>query len=650
MLHVNHQHRLALRHVKQGITSLAGFSTHAPHWPAFEKRLAQYFPALLDELVALYGGREDFLEFLVLLCQEAWNGWLQRPVDLRTLDKHREGSPDWFQSNAMLGGVCYADLYAGGLKGLIAMIPYFKELGLTYLHIMPPFKCPTTNSDGGYAVSSYREVNPALGNMHDLKELASALRKEGISLVLDFIFNHTSDEHDWATAAVQGDARYKDFYYIYPDRQTPDAYDRTLREIFPDQHPGGFSQLADGRWIWTTFNTFQWDLNYANPAVFTAMAGEMLSIANIGAEFLRMDAVAFIWKQMGTTCENLPQAHALIRAFNAVCRIAAPSLLFKSEAIVHPDDVVKYIAPNECQISYNPLQMALLWNTMATREVNLLQQALEERHHIADDTAWVNYVRSHDDIGWTFADEDAMQFGINGFDHRQFLNRFYVNRFEGSFARGVPFQDNPVTNDCRISGTCASLAGLEQHDEHAVARILLMHSVALSSGGIPLIYLGDEVGTLNDLSFTNDAGKAADSRWVHRPARDTKRYAQRSDPSTDAGRIYQGLRNMIDVRKHTPAFSGGRLTGFRTGNAHVLGYLRQSPVGDVLVLCNFSELEQHCGAAVFSEMPSEALDILSKNKFTLHNGLALAPYAVLWLVSPLTATAATQEKTLLSIQ
>jgi len=336
---------------------------------------------------------------------------------------------------------------------------------------------------------------------------------------------------------------------------------------------------------------------------------------------------------MGTTCENLPQAHALIRAFNAVCRIAAPSLLFKSEAIVHPDDVVKYIAPNECQISYNPLQMALLWNTLATREVNLLQQALEERHHIADGTAWVNYVRSHDDIGWTFADEDAIQFGINGFDHRQFLNRFYVNRFEGSFARGVPFQDNPVTNDCRISGTCASLAGLEQHDAHAVARILLMHSVALSSGGIPLIYLGDEVGTLNDPGFSKDAGKASDSRWVHRPARDAKRYTQRSDPGTDAGHIYQGLRNMINVRKRTPAFSGGQLTGFRTGNASVLGYLRLNANGKVLVLCNFSEFEQRCDAAVFSAMAHAMRDLLSDDAIDAHQGVALAPYAVHWLVA-----------------
>jgi len=443
-----------------------------PHWPAFDLRLREHVGTLRDELAQLYADRSDFEAFMVELLAQAFAAWRDRDASLKALDERREREPDWFQSEQTLGGVCYVDLFAGDFAGIEASIPYFKELGLTYLHLMPPFKCPEPHSDGGYAVSSYREANPKLGHIDDLRRLAIALRQAGISLVLDFVFNHTADEHEWALAARAGDARYEDFFFIFPDRTEPDRYERTLREIFPDEHPGAFSRLDDGRWVWTTFHSYQWDLNYANPDVFAAMAGEMLFIANLGVEFLRMDAVAFIWKRLGTSCENLPQAHTLLRAYNALARIAAPSLLFKSEAIVHPDDVVRYISPTECQVSYNPLQMALLWNSLATREVNLLQQALEERHALPAGAAWVNYVRSHDDIGWTFADEDAARFGINGFDHRQFLNRFYVNRFTGSFARGVPFQDNPAIGDCRISGTCASLCGLEQGDPHAVARIL----------------------------------------------------------------------------------------------------------------------------------------------------------------------------------
>ena len=634
MLSSQQQVRLIHAHCIQHLRQHAQRVDEEALWLPFHRRLSEHVGHLVGELSVVYGQREDFLDVVTQVVHTAWQAWCHRPSDLRALDAKREADPDWFQSHRMVGAVCYADLQCGDLSGVRREIPYLKELGVTYLHIMPPFKCPEGQSDGGYAVSSYREVNPALGTLKDLQALAQDLRQAGISLVLDFIFNHTSDEHEWARRCVAGDPAYRDHYLLFPDRTLPDAYDRTVREIFPDQHPGAFTQLADGRWVWTTFNSFQWDLNYANPQVFNSMAGEMLAIANLGAEMLRMDAVAFVWKQLGTSCENLPQAHNLIRAFNAVVRIGAPGLLFKSEAIVHPDDVIKYIDARECQLSYNPLQMALLWNTLATREVNLLQMALEERHHIPVGTAWVNYVRCHDDIGWTFADEDAQRVGITGWDHRKFLNQFYVNRFPGSFARGVPFQDNPATGDCRISGTCGSLCGLEQGDPHAVDRILLLHSVAMSTGGIPLLYLGDEVGTLNDHRYLQDPDKAGDSRWVHRPARDAQRYAQRHDPSTTSGRVFGGMRRLIGLRQSLPALSGGRLVGFRGGNPHVLGYFRGQGAQRLLVLANFSELGQRCDVSVFGAGPRIAHDLVSDRSLDLEKGLLLKPYEFVWIVYP----------------
>ena len=366
--------------------------------------------------------------------------------------------------------------------------------------------------------------------------LAEELRSAGISLVLDFVFNHTSDEHEWARRARAGDPEYREFYYLFPDRTMPDAYERTLREIFPTVRRGSFTWRPElQRWVWTTFNSFQWDLRYANPAVLVAMAEEMLFLANAGVEFLRLDAVAFIWKQLGTSCENLPEAHLIIQAFNAIARIAAPALLFKSEAIVHPDDVISYVSPGECQVSYNPLLMALLWEALATRDVKLLSYSLAKRHHLPAGTAWVNYLRSHDDIGWTFDDADARWVWIEPHGHRRFLNAFYTGRFPGSFARGVPFQENPETGDARVSGTLASLAGLELALEQgdaaaidlAVRRILLLYGVVLTAGGVPLIYLGDEFGTLNDYSYAAEPAKADDSRWVHRPRFDHQRLPRR---------------------------------------------------------------------------------------------------------------------------
>ncbi len=288
-------------------------------WEAFVTRLRRHFPDLFPLLVSLYGERYDFFYHLEQTLGLAAQSWIDRPADLKALDAARDADPLWFQSEKMLGGVVYVDLFAGDLNALHEKIPYFRELGLTYLHLMPLFAAPQGDNDGGYAVSDYRQVQPALGSMADLQRLARALRAEGISLVLDFVFNHTSDEHRWAQAAQAGDADYADYYFLYPDRQTPDAYDRTLREIFPDKHRGSFTYRAEiDRWVWTTFNTFQWDLNYAHPAVFRDMAGEMLFLANAGAQVLRLDALAFTWKKLGTDSENLPQAHQLVRAFNAL--------------------------------------------------------------------------------------------------------------------------------------------------------------------------------------------------------------------------------------------------------------------------------------------------------------------------------------------
>ncbi|TDL38676.1 amylosucrase [Arthrobacter nitrophenolicus] len=604
--------------------------------PAFDRRLERTLPLLADLFGSLYSSRPDWQDQLAALIVQAARSWQERPAGLKDLDAEREGDSGWFQSNTMLGGVCYVDRYAESLEGVRARIPYFKELGLTYLHLMPLFLAPEPHSDGGYAVSSYREVNPKLGTMEQLRSLAADLRSNGISLVVDFIFNHTSDEHEWARKAAAGDPEYSGYYWIFPDRTMPDAFEQNVREIFPENHPGSFIQMADGRWVWATFHTYQWDLNYSNPEVFRAMAGEMLFLANQGVDILRMDAVAFIWKELGTSCESRPEAHTLLRAFNAVCRLAAPSLLFKSEAIVHPDEVALYIDPAECQISYNPLQMALIWESLATRDASLLAQALERRHNIPAGTSWVNYVRSHDDIGWTFADEDAAELGINGFDHRRFLNSFYVNRFPGSFARGVPFQDNPRTGDCRISGTTASLCGMEVNPDEAVEGILLAHSVAFSTGGIPLLYLGDEVAQLNDYDYAREPGHGEDSRWVHRPHYPAAQYARRNDPGTPEGAVYAGLKRMIEVRGAAPELAGTTLLDFDTHNRSVLAYQRPASAADggqtrVLALANFGDSTQQLPAETFGGYLPAAVDLLSEATLDLGEGVTLLPRQYLWL-------------------
>jgi len=574
-------------------------------WEGFELRLRESFPVLFNHLLELYGHHFDFFYHLERLLETMATMWLERSPELRATDAMREADPLWYQSGRLTGAMAYVDLFAGDLEGVRERIPYLQEIGITYLHLMPLYQTPEGDDDGGYAVSSYREVDAEVGTMDDLRELAAELRHHGISLVMDFVFNHTSDDHEWAKKASEGDETCEDYYLMFDSRQEPDEFEQYIRSIFPDEHPGCFTYLNRiKKWVWTTFHTYQWDLNYRNPEVFNAMAEEMLFLANVGVEVLRMDAVPFLWKQKGTNCENLPEAHRLIESFNAVARIVVPSMVFKSEAIVAPDEISKYIAPDQCQISYNPLMMALLWESLATRNIRLLRNSMQKRFAIPADCAWVNYVRSHDDIGWGFDNGDAEALGINPHDHRRFLTEFYIGNHTSSFAQGKPFQVDPITGDARVCGTTASLCGLgkalaandEAEIELALRRILLIHGVIFTIGGIPLIYLGDEIGMLNDPSYLEDPEKEGDARWLHRPAFDWDKVDERSEPDTPESVIYQGILKLNQMRVNNPALSGGETEIVDTGNEHVFGWFRTTSEQSIFCLANFSDRSQPVSA------------------------------------------------------
>ncbi len=612
-------------------------------WHGYVARLKRHFPRLFTHLFALYGESYDFFYHLEAILASTTEMWIERPADLKALDALREADPSWYQSNRMVGAMCYVDLFSGDLMGLCARIPYLSELGVTYLHLMPLFKAPQGDNDGGYAVSSYREINPAVGTMEQLNQLASELRHHGISLTLDFVFNHTSDENEWAQRALAGQRDYQAYYRMFPNRELPDEYERSMPEVFTEDHPGSFTyRTRIKKWVWTTFHTYQWDLNYENPEVFNRMLEEMLFLANQGVEILRLDAVAFTWKRLGTNCQNLPEAHWIIRAFNALASIAAPAMVFKSEAIVHPDRVREYLSMEECQLSYNPQLMALIWEALATRDVRVLQHAMQHRYTIPEGCAWVNYVRCHDDIGWAFANDDVEAVGFDPHDHRRFLTQFYTGRFEGSFARGAPFQEDPRTGDARVSGTCASLSGVEQaladqdetELEFAIQRILLIHGVIITMGGIPLIYLGDEIAMLNDYDYDKDPAKLGDSRWMHRAVFDWERAEERRDPSSVAGRIYKGLLRLLQLRSQNLAFGRAETEILDPGNQHVFGFVRSGEQSTVFVLANFTENEQRLEARRLRQMGMRKImvDMHAGRTITATQELVMEPYQLLVLV------------------
>ena len=612
-------------------------------WQLYLNRLRQEFPRLFNILFHLYATNYDFFFYLEELLTSMTRMWLARSADLKALDAARLIDPNWFESNRMVAAMCYVDLFSGDLNGLRKRIPYLAELGITVLHLMPLFQCPKGDNDGGYAISDYRSVNEDLGTITELQEIATELRQRGISLVLDFVFNHTSDEHQWAKKALAGDEEYQNFYRMFPNRHEPDEYEKSILPIFPDDHPGCFTYRSKiRRWVWTTFNNFQWDLNYENPDVFNHMAAEMLFLANTGIEILRLDAVAFLWKQKGTNCQNLPEAHMIIQAFNAVVNVVAPAMVFKSEAIVHPDEVARYIHPQECQLSYNPLLMALLWEAMATRDTSLLHYSLERRFAIPAGCTWVNYIRCHDDIGWTFSNEDAAAIKIAADDHRRFLNDFYSNRFQDSFAVGLTFQENPVTSDARICGTTASLCGLEKAMEQkddalvtlAINRILLLHGIIATIGGIPMIYLGDALGALNDYSFREDHAKNGDNRWVHRPVFDWEKAEERFTPDTVLARIFHGILRVIQLRQQHQVFSGTDTEIINSGNKNLLGYFRHDENQSALCLANFSAETQTVPGSHLRllGMRKTFTDLMSGKSIVAMESLEMEPYQFMVLV------------------
>jgi amylosucrase len=603
---------------------------------AFLARLELVLPDVAGPLEELYGDRADVPALLAMALDAA----AARPEPLRVLDRRREIDPAWFQSAAMVGYACYADRYGGTLAGVRTRLDHLAELGVTYLHLMPLLKARDGADDGGYAVVDYTAVDPRLGTMADLEGLAADLRGRGIALCVDLVLNHTAREHAWARRAAAGDPHFRDFYLTFPDRTLPDAYERTLPEVFPDTAPGSFTHVPEmGGWVWTTFNDFQWDLDHTNPAVFTAMLGTMLELANHGVDVLRLDAVPFLWKRMGTDCQNQPEAHLLVQAFRGLVRLAAPGVLFKAEAIVGPEMLVQYLGAHgtyrpECDLAYHNQLMVLLWSSLATRDATLATRALSRLRPEPPNTGWITYLRCHDDIGWAVSDTDAAAVGWNGHEHRRFLARFYAGRHPGSFARGALFQENEATGDARTSGMAATLAGVAAGDPAAVDRLELLHSVVFSYGGIPLLWMGDELGLGDDPDWAADPLHAADNRWLHRPPMDWDRAARRHDPSTLEGQVFGRIARLSAARRSQPALrSGGRTRMLTPDDPHVLAYERRhARSGPLVALANFSDDRQSVSLDLLPPGPAHVHS--TRGRLDLGEGrLHLPPWGFAWVVT-----------------
>ena len=576
----------------------------------FYTRLGANFYAIHSLFSTLYGHRDDFDLQMLRLVETMATGYIYRSPELEQLDIERERDHNWFLSQNLVGMALYSNGFADNLADVTTKIGYFQELGINMVHIMPILMCPSGKSDGGYAISDFRQIDDRVGTIDDLRLIAKEFKKNGILLTLDVVLNHTSDEHEWAQKAMMGDRRYQDYYYVFDNREIPDVFEQSMPEVFPETDPGNFTWNVEmEKWVMTVFHEYQWDLNYSNPAVFIEMLDIILFWANQGVDILRLDAVAFLWKKIGTSCQNERNAHLILQLMKDCCQATVPGVLFIAEAIVAPVEVIKYfgedaVVAKECEIAYNATLMALLWDGIATKNTKLLYQGIKSLPNKLERATWLNYVRCHDDIGFGFDDNDIRIAGYEPSAHRKFLVEYFCGKFDAS-PRGFEFMHNHLTGDGRICGSLASLVGLESAIEiadelaiaNAIKKILLLHGIIFSFGGIPLMYNGDALGTINDYSYLEDPSKSNDARWVHRPKIDWEKAELRKKKGTVEYRIFTALKKMIAIRKEISAFADfDNRELIQIENEHLLCFIRydrERPSEKTIVIANFDANPQY---------------------------------------------------------
>ena len=603
----------------------------------FDQRFARHYDELKWLYCELYENRMDAFEEL---CDQLWYWYSERKGELKKLDRRREKDPDWYKRNDLLGVMMYVDAFAGTLKGVEEKLDYIKSCNVNYLHLMPLLESPKGRSDGGYAVADFRKVQPELGTMEDLEHLADRCRQEGISICLDFVMNHTSEDHEWARRARQGDPEYQKRYYFYDNYDIPAQFEKTVPQVFPTTAPGNFTWLPDlNKFVMTTFYPYQWDLNYWNPTVFNEMVYNMLNLTNKGIDIIRIDAVPYIWKVLGTNCRNLPQVHSIVRMMRMICEIVCPAVILLGEVVMEPSKVVPYfgtVEKPECHMLYNVTTMASTWHTVATSDVRLLRRQMDIVSSIPKEYVFLNYLCCHDDIGWGLDYDYLKQFGIQEVPHKKFLNDFLTGQYPGSFGRGELYNSDPASGDARLCGTTASLCGIEKAEweqnegelEQAVRFDIMLHGYMFVQSGIPVLYSGDEIGQLNDYSYHEDPDKCQDSRYIHRGKFRWDLAAEIKEKGTVQNQIFDTLSQMEEIRKSHKVFDASAdVWTLDTWDNSVLGVGRWKDGEKLIALFNFSSQDK---VAWINEDDGVYTDLLTGVSMNA-SGVQIPAYGIWWL-------------------
>ena len=600
----------------------------------FQHRLERHHDELRWLYMELYQNGDMFAE----LCSQMYEYYNCRSKKLKERDLKREKGPDWYHGKDMLGMMLYTDNFAGNMKGVKEKIPYLKECNINCLHLMPFLDTPKGRSDGGYAVADFRKVRPDLGTMKDLIELTEKCHEEDINVCMDFVMNHTSEDHEWARRARAGEGEYMSRYFFYDNEEIPEKYEKTVPQVFPTTAPGNFTYLPEtGHYVMTTFYPYQWDLNYRNPRVFNEMIYNFLYLTNQGIDIVRIDAVPYIWKELGTTCRNLKQVHTIVRMMRMIAEIVCPGVLLLGDVVMEPEKVVTYfgtVEKPECHMLYNVTTMATTWNSIATGDIRLLKKQMDIVNQLPKQYVFLNYLRCHDDIGWGLDYETMRPWGIKEIPHKRYLNDYFTGKIRGSVSRGELYNDDPVTQDARFCGTTASMCGIEkagfEHDEEAmnaaVREDIMLHAYMLTQSGIPMLYSGDELGQVNDYSYKNDPEKCADSRYIHRGKLPWELAEDKEDVTTVQGNIFQTLDRLEKIRRQEITFD--KDTDVYTYDVHddsILCVLREYKGRRFFGIFNFSNQEK----TAWMQEKGMYRNLLTGEKTELKD-IRLSGYEFLW--------------------
>ncbi len=583
----------------------------------YRKRFDRHFEELRWLYAELYGNDSMFAE----LCDHMEQFYGERGAELRTLDQKREELSGWYKQNDMLGMMFYIDNFAGNMQGVKSRLDYIEKCNVNYIHLMPFLDTPEGRSDGGYAVSDFRKVQEKLGSMEDLDDLTAACHKKGINVCMDFVMNHTSEDHEWAKKARKGDGEYMSRYFFFDNSYIPSMYENTVPQVFPTTAPGNFTYLPDaGHFVMTTFYPYQWDLNYKNPRVFNEMMYNFLYLANRGIDIIRIDAVPYIWKELNTPCRNLPQVHTIVRMMRMISEIVCPGVLLLGEVVMEPEKVVPYfgtVEKPECHMLYNVTTMATTWHTVATRNVGLLKKQLDIVNSLPKQYVFLNYLRCHDDIGWGLDYGTLRMEGMDERAHKKYLNDYFQGYAGDSNSRGELYNADPITGDARFCGTTASMCGVEKAGfegneeamEKAIRMDVMLHAYMFMQSGIPVLYSGDEIGQVNDYTYKEDPNKAPDSRYIHRGAMNWELAAKASDETTVEGKLFKSLSDLERLRRREKVFvSYADTWTIDTWDPSVLCIGRYYEGEKLIGLFNFSE---HDKTAWINETDGEYVDLIS---------------------------------------